>query len=220
MATRADFIHRLEQLDACSVSDALDSVGLKGAHSGLPRRSTRKRIAGTVQTVKLHAQAPTGGSKRHLGTAAIEASDNLTVIVVEQRTGIDCAGWGGVLANAAKVKGIRGVIMEGPARDIDEYEELGFPVFSRYTTPHTARGRVWEEAFGIPVQVGDSIVQPGDYVIADGSGVVFIPAARIEEVLKIAETIAHKERLMTQDVIAGKPVSEVMGTNYENMLNK
>jgi regulator of RNase E activity RraA len=110
--------------------------------------------------------------------------------------------------------------MEGPARDIDEYEEIGFPVFSRYTTPHTARGRVWEQAFGGPVLVGDSVVNPGDYVIADGSGVVFIPAARIEEILKTAEMIAEKERLMTRDVLAGKPVSVVMGTNYENMLQK
>jgi len=207
-------------LDACAVSDALDSCGLEGAQSGLVRRSTRKRIAGLVQTVKLHAQAPEGGSKRHLGTAAIEASDENTVIVVEQRTGIDCAGWGGVLANAAKARGVRGVIMEGPARDIDEYEEIGFPVFSRSTTPHTARGRVWEQAFGVPVQVGDASVQPGDYVIADGSGVVFVPAARVAEVLGIAERIAAKERLMTQDVLAGKPVSTVMGTNYETMLDQ
>jgi regulator of RNase E activity RraA len=219
LATRADFINRLQALDACAVSDALDSLKLKGAHSGLVRRSTRKRIAGTVQTVKLHAMEPVGGSKRHLGTAAIEAADDLSVIVVEQRTGIDCAGWGGVLANAAKAKGVRGVIMEGPARDIDEYEEIDFPVFSRYTTPHTARGRVWEEAMGIPVQVGDAIVNPGDYVIADGSGVVFIPAARIEEILRIAERVAEKERLMTKDVLAGKPVSVVMGTNYETMLD-
>jgi len=220
VATRADFVARLEKLDVCAVSDALDTFGLKGAHSGLPRRSTRKRIAGTVQTVKLHAQAPAGGSKRHLGTAAIEASDDLTVIVVEQRTGIDCAGWGGVLANAAKTRGVRGVIMEGPARDIDEYEEIGFPVFSRYTTPHTARGRVWEQDFGVPVLVGDAIVNPGDYVLADGSGVVFIAADRIAEILPVAEQIAEKERLMTRDVLAGKPVSLVMGTNYENMLQK
>lgn len=220
MATRAELIARLQALDACAVSDALDSCKLKGAQSGLIRRSTRKRIAGTVQTVKLHAMEPAGGSKRHLGTAAIEAADDLTVIVVEQRTGIDCAGWGGVLANAAKVKGVRGVIMEGPARDIDEYEEIDFPVFSRSTTPRTARGRVWEEAFGVPVQVGDVIVQPGDYVIADGSGVAFIPAARIEEVLEVAERIVAKERLMTKDVLAGKPVSQVMGTNYETMLDK
>ena len=220
MGERAKFIARLEKLDACAVSDALDSFKLKGAHSGLPRRSTRQRIAGTVQTVKLHAMEPDGGSKRHLGTAAIESADNLTVIVVEQRTGIDCAGWGGVLANAAKAKGVRGVIMEGPARDIDEYEEIGFPVFSRYTTPHTARGRVWEENFGIPVLVGDSMVRPGDYVIADGSGVVFIPQGQIAQVLLVAEKVAEKERLMTLDVLAGKPVSEVMGTNYETMLQK
>lgn len=218
MSDRENLVARLENLDACAVSDALDSLKLKGAHSGIPRRSTNKRIAGVVQTVKLTDQAPQGGSKRHLGTAAIESADNLTVIVVEQRTGIDCAGWGGVLANAAKVKGVRGVVMEGPARDIDEYEEIGFPVFSRFTTPHTARGRVWEQSFGEPVIVGDEPVSPGDYVIADGSGVVFLPADRADEIIAVAEKIAEKERLMTADVLSGKPVSEVMGTNYENML--
>lgn len=55
-------------------------------------------------------------------------------------------------------------------------------------------------------------------MIADGSGVVFIPTARIEEILTLAETIARKKCLMTQDVLAGKPVSVVMGANYENML--
>jgi 4-hydroxy-4-methyl-2-oxoglutarate aldolase len=223
MSDRNSLIARLETLDACAVSDALDSLQLNGAHSGLPRRSTKQRIAGVVMTVKLTAQAPQGGSKRHLGTAAIEASDDHTVIVVEQRTGIDCAGWGGVLANAAKAKGVRGVIMEGPARDVDEYEEIGFPVFSRDTTPHTARGRVWEESFAEVIMVGNENVQAvhaGDYVIADASGVVFIAADKAEKVIGIAEKVAEKERLMTADVLSGKPVSEVMGTNYENMLNK
>jgi 4-hydroxy-4-methyl-2-oxoglutarate aldolase len=213
-------VARLERLDACAVSDALDSLGLKGAQSGILRRSTRQRIAGVVQTVRLQPLPPAGGSRRHLGTAAIEAADALTVIVVEQRSGIDCASWGGVLANAAKAKGVRGVIVEGPARDIDEYEDIGFPVFSRYTTPRTARNRVWEESFGAPIQVGDAMVHAGDLVIADGSGVVFIPAARADDVLKAAEAIALKERLMTEDVLAGKPVSVVMGTNYETMLDR
>ena len=214
-----EIIAILRDLDACAVSDALDALGSTGAVSGLYRRSTRQRIAGRVQTVKLHDKAPEGGSKRHLGTAAIEASDANTVIVVEQRTGIDCAGWGGVLANAAKVKGVQGVIMEGPARDIDEYEEIGFPVFSRFTTARTARGRVFEESFGNPIMVGDIEVKAGDYVIADGSGVVFIDAAIVRDVVELAERIVQKERLMT-DVLDGKPVSQVMGTNYEQMLEK
>ncbi|MDT8398813.1 MAG: RraA family protein [Pseudomonadales bacterium] len=215
-----EIIARMEKLDACAVSDALDALNSPGAVSGLQRRSTRKRIVGRVQTVKLHDTAPEGGSRRHLGTAAIEAADSQTVIVVEQRTGIDCAGWGGVLANAAQIKGVRGVIMEGPARDIDEYEDIGFPVFSRFVTTRTARGRVFEESFGTPVKVGDVVVNAGDYVIADGSGVVFVPQALAAGVLATAEAIAGKERLMTADVLAGRPVSQVMGTNYENMLNK
>jgi regulator of RNase E activity RraA len=68
------------------------------------------------------------------------------------------------------------------------------------------------------VLVGDAEVCAGDYVIADGSGVCFIPADRAGEIIAIAEKIAEKERLMTADVLAGKPVSEVMGTNYEDML--
>ena len=218
MATRADFIARLERLDACALSDALDSLGLSGAHSGIERRATRQRIAGSVQTVLLHDRQPAEGPARHLGTAAIEAADALTVIVVEQRTGIDCAGWGGVLANAAKTKGVRGVLLAGPVRDIDECDSIGFPVFARGTTARTARGRVWEQSWGEPIRVGDSTVRAGDYVLADGRGVVYVAEAQIESVLALAERIASKESLMTHDVLAGKPVSAVMGTDYETML--
>lgn len=211
-------ISRMEKLDACAVSDALDAVGSIGFVSGIHRRSTKQRIVGRVQTVKLHRKRPEGEAKRYLGTAVIESANDRTVIVVEQRTGIDCAGWGSVLAHAAKEKGVRGVIMEGPVRDVDETEDIGFPVFSRYVTTRTARGRVYEESFGNPIKVGDVEVKAGDYVIADGSGVVFIASEIIGEVLVIAEKIIEKKRLMTRDVLAGKPVTEVMDTNYEHML--
>ena len=66
--------------------------------------------------------------------------------------------------------------------------------------------------------MGNATVSAGDYVIADGSGVVFLAADQAEEIISIAEKVAEKERFMTQDVLNGKPVSEVMGTNYEDML--
>lgn len=215
-----DYIKRLDRLDACAISDALDALNEKGSISGLHRRSTTRRIAGRVQTVKLMEGPPPENSVvRHLGTAAIDAANDSTVIVVQQNTGVDCAGWGGVLANAASAKGVRGVIVEGPARDIDECEQIGFPVFSRSVTARTARNRVHEESFATPIQVAGITVEPGDYVVADGSGVVFISARKIEMVLSIAENIASKEKAMTREVISGKLVSEVMGNNYERMLS-
>ena len=218
MSVTSERIERLEKLDACAISDALDSLGIVGAVDGLLRRSTRKRIAGRVQTMRLSSNPPEGGSRQHLGTRSIEAASTTDVIVVEQLTGIGCACWGGVLANAALKKGVRGVVADGPVRDVDEYEEIGFPVFSRSTTPITARGRIYEQSFNEPISVGEVEVAPGDFVIADGSGVVFIPDTAIDDVLAKAEAIAEKERLMTRDVHAGVTVSEVMGTNYETML--
>lgn len=217
MSTAA-LVHRLATLDTCAVSDALDTLGASGAVSGLTRRSTDATIAGRVQTVKLSAGKPPGGSRSHLGTRAIQQASDTDVIVVEQLSGIEAAGWGGVLAAAAKARGVRGVIVEGPARDVDECERLGLAVFSRSTTPRTARGRIHESGVNVEIHVGEVAVAPGDLVIADGTGVVFVPAALAAEVIQKAEQIAVRERLMAEDVAAGQPVTEVMGKDYETLL--
>lgn len=215
-----DFVQRLRKLDTPAVSDALDRLELPGRVTGLPRVSTDQRIAGRVLTVKLGTGKALEGPPRHLCTAAVEAADPGDVIVIEQRSGIDAAGWGGILSNAAKVKGVAGVIVDGPARDVDESRDLDFPVFARTVTPTTARGRIVEEAFNEPVTVGDVTVSPGDLVLADGSGVVFVASNRAGEILDTAEMIAAREAAMTKAVLAGEPVSQVMGADYEHLLRK
>lgn len=210
---------RLARLDACAVSDALDQLGLPAAVTGLRALSVRRRISGRVTTVRLAAgPAPADAPARHLCTAAIDGADAGAVVVVEQRTGLECAGWGGILSNAARGRDLAGVIVEGLARDVDEAAEIGFPVYARGGTARTARGRIHEAETGGPVQVGDVRVEDGDYVVADSSGAAFVPAARIGAVLAAAERIARKEAGMTKAVMAGQPVSEVMGDAYEHLL--
>ncbi|MEZ5758565.1 MAG: hypothetical protein R3D86_10125 [Emcibacteraceae bacterium] len=214
-----DLLDRLKKMDSCAVSDAMDSLGLPGEVTGITNQTTKNKIVGRALTVELGSKAPDGGSARHLCSGAIESGKAGNIIVIQQSTGIDAAGWGGVLSNAAQYNGIEGVIVEGPARDIDEAAGLGFSVYARGHTARTARGRVYEQCFNQPIKVGDVSVSPGDYVIADGSAVVFIPEARAEEVIKIAERIVAKEKLMTEAVRSGTPVGTVMGSNYENMLD-
>jgi len=124
------------------------------------------------------------------------------------------------LSLGAQLRGVAGVIVDGPVRDIDESRELDFPVFARSRTAHTARGRVVEVASGEPILVGDVTVTPGDFVIADGTAVAFVVAADIEKVLEAAEFIVAKEKAMGEGLRRGKPMSEVMGANYEDMLKK
>lgn len=212
-------IDRLSKLDTCALSDAVDRLGLPSAVTGIAPRAARRRIAGRVRTVKLEA-AKGRTAARHLCTAAVEAASAGDIIVIEQKSGIDAAGWGGILSIGAQAKGVAGVIVDGPARDIDEATELGFPVYARAVTSRTARGRIIEVATGEPVTIGDVTVAAGDYVLADGSGVVFVAAAEIERVVAAAEKLAAREGLMAKAARAGEPMSQVMGADYERMLKR
>ena len=209
---------RLRALDVCAVSDALDRLKLPASVTGIGPQTVRERIAGKAVTVKFAAGARVGG--RHACTAAVEAGEPGGIVVIEQRTGVVAAGWGGVLSRAALHRGLAGAIVDGPARDVDEALEIGFPVYARSCTARTARGRIYEIETGGPVVIGEVTVEPGDYAVADSSGVAFIRAADVEEVLKAAEAIAAREAAMTRDVEAGQPVSQVMGAGYEHMLER
>ena len=217
-AAAGDLVTRLKRLDTCAVSDALDKLKLTGVVIGLPQLSSSRRIAGRVLTVKLGVGTLPSGVVRHNGTTAIMSAQPGDIIVVEQRSGVHAAAWGGILALGAKLRGLGGVIAEGPVRDIDEARQHDFPVFGRSVTTVTARGRIVELANNEPVKIGDVEVKAGDYAIADGSGVVFISAENIEHVLEAAEEIVAREAAMAKALYEGKPITEVMGASYEHML--
>ena len=210
---------RLLKIDTCVLSDALDFFGIKGVAEGLKRLATDTKVAGRILTVRLE-EAKGRTAERHLCTGAIEAAGEGDVIVVEHHSRADCAGWGGLLSRAASVKKIAGTIVDGMARDIDESIEFGYPLFARGSVPRTARSRIIETAFNVPVTVDGIAVTPGDYVLADGTGVVFVAADRIDEVLTKAEALAQRERDMLAAIEKGTPVGQVMAGNYERMLER
>lgn len=215
----ADLVERLRRLDTCSVSDALDKLSLSGAVVGLTPLTVRGRVAGRAVTVKLGAPLE-GLPKRHLGAGAVMAAQRGDIIVVEHRGRLDVSGWGGLLSRGAVKRGVAAVIVDGACRDLDECLEFGLPVYARAAVPVTARGRVAEHSFNEPITVGGVAVGPGDLVLADGSGVVFISVSKAEAVLAAAEAIYAREQLMAAAIERGDPIGEVMGADYEDMLKQ
>jgi 4-hydroxy-4-methyl-2-oxoglutarate aldolase len=218
MSANGTLLARLAALDSCACSDAMDKLGIGGVAAGLRSFTVPRRVTGRVITVQLAAAGSTHPSGRHLGTAAIEAAVAGDVIVVAAGGRTDAAGWGGVLSVAATVRQVGGVIVDGACRDVDETAALGLPVYALAAVPATARGRQAEIAWNVPVRVGLITVSPGDLVIADGSGVVFLPAGKAAEIIAAAEDIAAREAAMTARIRAGEPVSSVMSADYEQML--
>jgi 4-hydroxy-4-methyl-2-oxoglutarate aldolase len=217
--TGRDTLDRLRRLDSCAVSDALDQLGLIGVVDQFHPLSARQRIAGRAVTVELGPPSKDVPA-RHLCSAAVEASGPSDVIVVAHQGRLDCAGWGGNLSRGARHREVQGTIVDGAIRDVDESEQLGYPVYALAATPRTARGRAQEHAWATAVRIGDVLVNPGDYVLADGTGVVFVAAARIDDVLEAAEAIAAKESLMAAAIEQEEALSTVMDANYETMLQE
>ena len=212
---------RLLALSTTNVSDALDALGFRGATYGIrPMYEGVGKIAGSAVTLKMTAAGETKG-KVHLGIRAIEAAQPGDVVVVDNGGRLDTSCWGGILANGASLKGVSGVVVDGACRDVDDYVEIGFPVYARGAVVATARGRVMEESTNTMIQFGGVQVRPGDGVLADRSGVVIVPQEHLEAVVSKAEELFQKEEAMVADLRAGLSSLEVdQKYSYEKMLQK
>ena len=210
---------KLMKLSTTNVSDALDALGLKGSTYGIrPIWNGAPKVVGRAVTIKITAAGLTP-SKNHLGVHAIQAAEKGDVIVIDNGGRLDTSCWGDILANGAKQKGVSGVVIDGACRDIDDYVEIGFPVYSRGAVVATARGRIMEDATNVLIQFGGVQVRPGDYVIGDLSGVVIIPQEKLDEVVAKAETLLEKEQRMVADLRSGMSMLEVDNKySYEKML--
>jgi 4-hydroxy-4-methyl-2-oxoglutarate aldolase len=212
---------RLARLDTCVLSDALDILEMEGVVSALIPLWEGARLAGPAVTVKLAPGTPPPGQPRaHLGARAISRSRSGSVIVVDNGGRTEMGAWGGLLSLAAAGAGVAGVVLDGACRDVDEARELGFPVFGRCGVPRTARRRVFEESTGVPVSIGGVPVRQGDFVVADGSGVVVIERSRACDVVAEAERLSAREHEMAARLRSGEPAVAVLGHGYETMTSE
>jgi 4-hydroxy-4-methyl-2-oxoglutarate aldolase len=213
-------VARLRALDTCTVSDALDALGRNGALVGISPAWECGTIAGRARTVRLaKAETAAGQPPVHLGARAIASASEGDVIVVDNIAGEGIsAGWGGLLALAAKMQGVAGVVVYGAARDVDDVAAVEMPMFSHSVTTRTARSRTVEVASNEPLVLEEIVITPGDLVLADRSGVVIVHADEAEVVLAKAEELSAKEAEMAAALRAGAPVTEVLAGNYESML--
>jgi regulator of RNase E activity RraA len=199
----------LASLDTNTVSDALDFMGLPGATYGLRPLWNCPKIVGRASTIQLGPKTGTAPTV-HLISPVIASitTDDRILVITGGTEGISC--WGDILANAAKMKGIRGSVIDGMSRDIEGSESIDYPVYGRGLTMISARNRLVQIASGTPIIVAGVTVHEDDYVIADRCGTVFVPAAKINEVLALAQRIASRQDGMVQAVRAGQSVEDVM----------
>jgi len=217
--TSPSLLVRLAALDTNTVSDALDFLQLPGATYGLRPLWACPKIVGRASTIQLGPKTDAKPTVHLISPVIAEiTTDDRVLVIAGGVDGISC--WGDILANASVARNVRGSVIDGLSRDIEGSESIGYPVYGRGVTMISARNRVIQVDSGKPVQMAGVTVHQDDYVIADRCGAVFVPAARIEEVLDLGERIARRQDGMVQAVRSGRSVAEVMHDKEFEAINQ
>lgn len=128
-----------------------------------------------------------------------------------------CAGaspryalWGGLMSTRAQQLGAAGAVLDGFHRDTREIRAIGFPVFSRgaYAQDQRLRGRVIDYRCPIEFRNG-ARVDPGDIIVGDIDGVLAIPGAQAEEIVRAAIAKVEGEGAVREMILAGETTQAV-----------
>ncbi len=200
----------LSGLATPTIANALDDVAFPGIMLGLTQMVPGVRCTGRAVTVlQVSSQRGDYTSDEFKVGHMIDAAGPGDIVVVDNG-GRPVSTWGGLATYAAKVKGIGGLIVDGGVRDREEMVEHGFPVFARHMTPLTGRSRIKVVAIGQPIACGGVRVRTGDAIVADGSGVVCIPAEHAERVAELASRYSADDKLAEAELAKGLTFREAM----------
>jgi 4-hydroxy-4-methyl-2-oxoglutarate aldolase len=199
-------IDRVMRLQASLISDCLDRVGVRdnAMASRIRPLFPSAKVAGFAMTV--HAitvdEIPADRDEWYRGELqAVDALRPGDVMVVS--TCPDGPFWGELLSTAARHRGARGIVLDAATRDTEQIIEMGFPTFAASINPLDSLGRMDVDAVGQPIECGGVTVRAGDLVVGDADGVVVVPAAAAEEVLRRAEERAAGEDLVRRKLAEG-----------------
>jgi 4-hydroxy-4-methyl-2-oxoglutarate aldolase len=117
---------------------------------------------------------------------------------------------GEIIAIAAQVRGVAGIVLDGAIRDRAEIAALGLPVFFRGTSPR-GPGKEGPGELGVPVELDGVEIRPGDLVCADADGLAVVPAVHVEAVEASVAALEAKEAGIVAELRRGRTTVDVFG---------
>lgn len=217
-----EIIDRFKRLGDLSstVSDALDGMGIAGAVGASHLKPTLpdQPVVGTAVTVRnaVLPGAPYANALKqewHMAEVlTIAAAGSGDVLLIEGVQHV--SNMGGLMATIATHQGLAGAVVDGAVRDVGQSRRLGFPVWSTDISPVTGKWRIITRELNGPVSIAGVSVLPGDLVIADETGVCFVPRDKIKDVLEKCEAIASLEDGVVSKLEEGSSVEEFIEGIY------
>jgi 4-hydroxy-4-methyl-2-oxoglutarate aldolase len=193
------------------VSDSLDQLGVRNQamREYLRPLYANCRCAGWARTISCSDVYHVPADPYALEIEAIDSLLPGEIAVVGTQKSVRNAPWGELLSTAARARGASGAVVDGLVRDVRKIEELGFPVFASGIKPVDSMGRGVVTAYNVPVECGEVLVHPGDFVFADFDGVVVVPRAMVKQTLELAADKVRRENHSRAELMEGAFLRDV-----------
>jgi len=206
-----------DRLRACytgAVHDVLRMMGHERVvlpHDIKPIDPTLK-LAGPAWTVSGHLDRTKTRHDTLLGWCTLLSKAPAGHVVVCQPHNREVALMGELSAQTLAARGVLGYVVDGGSRDTELVLEQRFPVWCSFLTPSDIVARWIPDAYGAPVDIGGVTISTGDFLLADRDGVVIVPKAIAEEVVRRTEEVVSTESDMRKALIGGLDPIEAYNT--------
>lgn len=211
---RARIRERFLAVEAANVSDVLDEMGIRD--QGLSpqiQAVTGGVVAGFAYTI-IGQMAPyegQGDAKKMEACHGIGPDD----VSVWSGNGTGVCYFGELIALGMVERGSTGAVLDGGLRDVGALRDHGFSAFAAYRSAVQSIGRWRVIGHQVPAYVSGAtsrwvVVNPGDFVLGDGDGVIIVPQSVIDEVLEKTEAMTLTENNVRASLRGGMTLEQAL----------
>ena len=184
-------VEAFRELPVANIDDCMNRTA---AVDGAIRPLNKAKLLGPAFTVKV----PEGDNL--MFHKAMDMAEPGDVIVIDAGGDEKRAVFGALMINYCRVRGLAGVVIDGAVRDVEELSQMDFPVYARAATPNGPYKNGPGE-INVPVIIGGRIVSPGDIVVGDGDGVLFIRPEHAAQLAEATRAVGQKEAAIMQNIL-------------------
>lgn len=189
----------IEAFRELPVANIDDNMGRIAAVDSAIKPYNKAKLLGTAFTVK------TAQGDNLMFHKALDLAKEGDVIVVAGFGYLERSLCGEIMMNYAKMKKFAGFVIDGAIRDVDATSKMDFPVYARGVQPNGPYKNGPGE-INVPVSIGGQVVFPGDIVVGDEDGVIFIRPEDAPELIEKVKAFNKNEEVILGNLDNGIPM--------------
>lgn len=223
-------VEGLSHIGSATASGDLNRLGIQDPHlRGIVTWTPGVAVAGPALTLQFmpkredqYGADEYADPERQLHRHVLYHTQPGDIVVVDARGHLGSGVFGEMMLTYFRGRGGIGVVIDGCIRDLPQSSQLGLGLWLRGTTPnfHTQTD-LMPFAVNVPIACGDTLVMPGDIIVADDDGAVVVPSKLAPALLERASSHAEWEEFSRMRLAEGGdlrryyPLSDEARAEYE-----